>query len=151
MLRSAKHIKTTFSVLRSAKYIFYFHEFWLLFQVLYEKGGRKFGFLSLSPLGCLPALRVLNPKASELEGGGCFEGACELALAHNNALKAVLTSLEYLLDGFKYCNSNFYNWLQDRISNPSKYGMFMKFCNLYLFLQIYNHQNQKEKKIYKYI
>nr|POF03217.1 gdsl esterase/lipase 5 [Quercus suber] len=43
-------------------------------QVLYEKGGRKFGFLSLSPLG------------------------------------------------FKYCNSNFYDWLQDRINNPSKYG-----------------------------
>ncbi|XP_048334751.2 GDSL esterase/lipase 5 [Ziziphus jujuba] len=90
-------------------------------QSLYEKGGRKFGFLSLSPLGCLPALRILNPKASQ-EERRCFEGASELALAHNNALKAVLTSLEYLLKGFKYCNSNFYNWLQDRINNPSKYG-----------------------------
>ncbi|KAA8534732.1 hypothetical protein F0562_029826 [Nyssa sinensis] len=87
-------------------------------QVLYEKGGRKFGFLSLSPLGCLPALRAMNPKANE---GGCFEEACALALAHNNAVKAVLTSLEHLLKGFKYCNSNFYNWLQDRINNPSKY------------------------------
>jgi hypothetical protein len=63
-------------------------------QVLYEKGGRKFGFLSLSPLGCLPALRALNPKASE---GGCFEEACALAQAHNNALKAVLANLEHLL------------------------------------------------------
>ncbi|KAJ7955378.1 GDSL esterase/lipase 1-like [Quillaja saponaria] len=88
-------------------------------QVLYEKGGRKFGFLSLSPLGCLPALRALNPKASE---GGCFEAASALAVAHNNAVKAVLTSLEHILKGFKYCNSNFYDWLLDRIDNPSKHG-----------------------------
>ncbi|XP_062147926.1 GDSL esterase/lipase 5-like [Alnus glutinosa] len=88
-------------------------------QVLYEKGGRKFGFLSLSPLGCLPALRALNPKASE---GGCFEEACALAQAHNNALKAVLANLEHLLRGFKYCNSKFYDWLHERINNPSKYG-----------------------------
>ncbi|XP_059634671.1 GDSL esterase/lipase 5-like [Cornus florida] len=88
-------------------------------QVLYEKGGRKFGFLSLSPLGCLPSLRALNPKADK---GGCFEEACALALAHNNALKAVLTSLEHLFKGFKYCNSDFYNWLYDRMNHPSKYG-----------------------------
>lgn len=89
-------------------------------QVLYEKGGRKFGFLSLSPLGCLPALRALNPKASE--DGGCLEEACALALAHNNALSTVLRSLEHMMKGFKYSNSNFYNWLHDRINNPSKYG-----------------------------
>ncbi|KAK1549620.1 hypothetical protein Q3G72_004964 [Acer saccharum] len=89
-------------------------------QVLYQKGGRKFGFLSLSPLGCLPALRALNPKASE--EGGCFEAASELALAHNNALKSVLTSLEQIFKGFKFCYSNFYNWLDDRIKHPSKYG-----------------------------
>ncbi|KAK2645108.1 hypothetical protein Ddye_020303 [Dipteronia dyeriana] len=89
-------------------------------QVLYKKGGRKFGFLSLSPLGCLPALRALNPKASD--EGGCFEAASALALAHNNALKSVLTSLEQILKGFKYCYSNFYNWLDDRINYPSKYG-----------------------------
>ncbi|KAK9213054.1 hypothetical protein WN943_002440 [Citrus x changshan-huyou] len=89
-------------------------------QVLYEKGGRKFAFLSLSPLGCLPALRALNPdKANE---GGCFEAASALALAHNNALTAILTGLEHILKGFKYCNSNFYSWLDDRITHPAMYG-----------------------------
>lgn len=92
----------------------------LYIQVLYEKGGRKFGFLSLSPLGCVPALRALSPKANE---GVCFEEACDLAKVHNSALKAVLSSLEYILRGFKYCNSNYYDWLQERINNPSKYGM----------------------------
>ncbi|OWM74347.1 GDSL esterase/lipase 5-like [Punica granatum] len=89
-------------------------------QVLYGKGARNFGFLSLSPLGCLPALRAANPRANE--GGGCFDEASALAMAHNNALKTVLTNLEYILKGFKYCNSNFYDWLLDRIENPSKYG-----------------------------
>ncbi|XWS72326.1 hypothetical protein CRYUN_Cryun02cG0030300 [Craigia yunnanensis] len=88
-------------------------------QVLYEKGARKFGFLSLSPLGCLPVLRALNFKDNE---GKCLEAASAIAQAHNNALKAVLTSLEHILPGLKYCNSNFYEWLDDRINNPSKYG-----------------------------
>lgn len=95
---------------------------YFLDQVLYEKGGRKFAFLSLSPLGCLPALRALNPdKANE---GGCFEAASALALAHNNALTAVLTGLEHILKGFKYCNSNFYSWLDDRITHPAMYGTY---------------------------
>ncbi|KAL1364015.1 hypothetical protein HN51_012174 [Arachis hypogaea] len=88
-------------------------------QVLYEKGARKFGFLSLSPLGCLPALRALNSKSDK---GGCFEAASALAQAHNHALSSVLKSLEQILEGFKYSNSNFYDWLQERISNPTNHG-----------------------------
>ncbi|XP_059289406.1 GDSL esterase/lipase 1-like [Lycium ferocissimum] len=88
-------------------------------QELYEKGARKFGFLSLSPLGCLPALRALNPNEAV---GGCFQAASDLALAHNNALTIVLTSLQHILQGFNYCNSNFYDWLLQRVNNPSKYG-----------------------------
>lgn len=84
------------------------------------KGARKFGFLGLSPLGCLPVMRAINPKAAE---GGCFEEANSLALAHNNALTTVLKNLEYLLKDFKYCNSDFYTWLLDRINNPSDYGI----------------------------
>ncbi|MED6124163.1 hypothetical protein PIB30_056529 [Stylosanthes scabra] len=88
-------------------------------QVLYERGARNFGFLSLSPLGCLPALRALNSESKE---GGCLEAASALAQAHNHALSSVLKSLQQILKGFKYSNSNFYNWLQDRINNPTNYG-----------------------------
>ncbi|XP_068660858.1 GDSL esterase/lipase 1-like [Aristolochia californica] len=88
-------------------------------QTVYAKGGRKFGFLSLSPLGCLPALRALNPNP---EAGGCFEDVSALALAHNDVLSSVLTRLDHLLPGFKFCNSNFYKWLGDRITHPTKYG-----------------------------
>ncbi|KAK9131509.1 hypothetical protein Sjap_011996 [Stephania japonica] len=89
-------------------------------QMLYGKGARKFGFLSLSPLGCLPAFRAMKLEMTKEEG--CFEEASALGLAHNNALSSVLTSLEHLLKGLKYTNSNFYNWLSDRIQNPSKFG-----------------------------
>ena len=100
---------------------------------------RKFGFLSLSPLGCLPALRAANPKGNE--EGGCFEEACALALAHNNALKAVLTSLEHLFKGFKYCNSNFYGWLEDRINNPGKYGVYIFPISQFLKFILYSSRN----------
>ncbi|KAM7276635.1 hypothetical protein ACFE04_018501 [Oxalis oulophora] len=87
-------------------------------QVLYGNGARKFGFLSISPLGCLPALRALNPA----NDGGCFQAASALAKAHNMALKTVLSSFEHFLEGFIYCNSDFYEWLDDRMKNHSKYG-----------------------------
>ncbi|MCH86225.1 GDSL esterase/lipase 5-like, partial [Trifolium medium] len=88
-------------------------------QILYEKGARKFGFLSLSPLGCLPALRAANPD--EANKGSCFGAASSLALAHNNALSNILTSLNQVFKGFMYSNSNFYDWLQDKINNPTNY------------------------------
>ncbi|CAI9097352.1 OLC1v1033752C1 [Oldenlandia corymbosa var. corymbosa] len=89
-------------------------------QELYGRGARKFAFLSLCPLGCLPALRALNPKGHE---AGCFEDASALASAHNNALKmGLLPDLQALLKGFKYSNPNFYDWLLDKINHPTDHG-----------------------------
>lgn len=96
------------------------------------KGARKFGVLSLGPLGCLPALRAVNPGANE---GGCFEEASGLALAHNNALKSVLAGLQLALQGFNYSNSNLYNWLDDRMKNPSLHGMNL-YINIYTPIHI---------------
>ncbi|KAG0448962.1 hypothetical protein HPP92_027604 [Vanilla planifolia] len=86
---------------------------------LYEKGARKFGILSLPPLGCLPSLRAANPKAD----GTCLEEASSLALAHNSAVSAVLISFQYLLEGFKYAySSGFYAWLYDLVHDPTRFG-----------------------------
>ncbi|KAG0497686.1 hypothetical protein HPP92_002377 [Vanilla planifolia] len=88
-------------------------------QELYEKGARKFGILSLPPLGCLPSLRAANPKAD----GTCLEEASSLALAHNSAVSAVLISFQYLLEGFKYAySSGFYAWLYDLVHDPTRFG-----------------------------
>lgn len=87
--------------------------------MLHEKGARKFAFLSLAPLGCMPILKALNLDTSK---GGCFEEGSAIAQAHNKALKIVLASLEYLLQGFKYCDSNFYDWCLERINYPAENG-----------------------------
>ena len=83
----------------------------------------------MSPLGCLPALRALNPEANK---DGCFEAASALALAHNNALSNVLTSLEHVLEGFMYSNSNFYDWLRERIDDPPNYGKYSNLLTQFL-------------------
>lgn len=88
-------------------------------QGLYVKGARKFGFVSLCPLGCLPALRAANPKAD----GSCFEDVSALALAHNSALYGVLLSFEHIFKDFKYAfSSDLYSWLNEVIHNPAKFG-----------------------------
>ncbi|WCJ42862.1 GDSL lipase [Euphorbia peplus] len=87
---------------------------------LYEKGARKFAIVSLSPLGCVPAVRAMNPNQSE---SGCFEAASSLALAHNHALSASLKNMVHQLQHFKFSNPDYaYDWFNNRINNPSKYG-----------------------------
>lgn len=82
--------------------------------------------LRLADLGCLPAFRAVNPKAD----GGCSQDASQLALAHNQALSGVLTSFEYMHKDFKYVNFDLYDWLNDRVRNPEKYGIIqsLAFC-----------------------
>ncbi|KAJ8767363.1 hypothetical protein K2173_017407 [Erythroxylum novogranatense] len=52
--------------------------------ILHKKGAGKFVFLSMCPLGCIPALRAVNLEASN--NGGCLEAASALARAHNSGL-----------------------------------------------------------------
>jgi hypothetical protein len=87
-------------------------------------------------LGCLPALRAANPD--EANKGGCFEAASSLALAHNNALSKVVTRFNQVFKGFMYSNSNFYDWLQDKINNPTNYGMYFNPIINFHFITNYN-------------
>ena len=88
-------------------------------QEIYKKGGRKFGFPNLVPLGCLPLARAANPGNT----GTCMVELSALAKLHNKALSKVLPKLERQLNGFKYAIADFYTSLSERIDNPSKYGM----------------------------
>ncbi|KAJ4717727.1 GDSL esterase/lipase [Melia azedarach] len=69
-------------------------------EEVYEKGGRKFGFVNLCPLGCLPTTKATVPGST----GSCLEDASQLARLHNKALSEVLQELESHLKGFKYAN-----------------------------------------------
>lgn len=86
---------------------------------MYEKGGRKFGFVNVEPLGCIPFVKILDQGSN----GSCFEEATALAELHNRELSLALQELERQLKGFKYTNFNFYSSLSERINDPSKYGM----------------------------
>uniref|UniRef100_A0A2N9FTY1 SGNH hydrolase-type esterase domain-containing protein n=1 Tax=Fagus sylvatica TaxID=28930 RepID=A0A2N9FTY1_FAGSY len=85
---------------------------------IYKKGGRKFGFLNIAPLGCLPLARALNTG----NAGACKQELTALAKLHNKALFEVLQKLENNLNGFKYSIADAYTSISERINNPLKYG-----------------------------
>lgn len=85
---------------------------------LYKRGGRKFAFSNLCPLGCIPAMRVLFTGSTS----PCVEDAQEFAQLHNKALSKLLEELEGELKGFKYAGHDLFSSLSQRFNNPSKYG-----------------------------
>ncbi|XVF67194.1 hypothetical protein PTKIN_Ptkin10aG0100700 [Pterospermum kingtungense] len=85
---------------------------------IHKKGGRKFGFLSLGPIGCIPGLKLLVSGSTS----SCLDKATRLAHLHNKALSVALQKLENQLEGFKFANHDFYTSLIERMNNPSKYG-----------------------------
>ncbi|KAK4774095.1 hypothetical protein SAY87_029114 [Trapa incisa] len=85
---------------------------------IYEKGGRRFGFINLPPLGCLPGLRLIGAW----NNGSCFEEPSWLADLHNTALLTRLDVLKDQLRGFRYSLYDFNAFLRHRIDHPSKYG-----------------------------
>ncbi|XVE88567.1 hypothetical protein DITRI_Ditri19aG0079600 [Diplodiscus trichospermus] len=85
---------------------------------IHKKGGRKFGFLNLGALGCIPIMKVFVPGNT----GSCFEEATELAKLHNAALCKALQDLEIKLAEFKYAKHDFNISSSERLNNPEKYG-----------------------------
>lgn len=90
--------------------------FW---QDVYKRGGRKFAFINLPPLGCLPGIRIIRPD----KNSSCLEEASILAKLHNRALSKLLRKSEEQLKGFKYSLFNFNLSLRRRMNHSSKYGM----------------------------
>ncbi|CAN6573657.1 unnamed protein product [Malus baccata var. baccata] len=89
-------------------------------QELYNLGGRKIAFQNVGPLGCRPADKQGYPQAD----GGCVEGLSALARLHNKALANILKNLESQKPGFKYSIFEYYDAIDDRVNNPSKYGFY---------------------------
>ncbi|KAL3723524.1 hypothetical protein ACJRO7_035669 [Eucalyptus globulus] len=83
---------------------------------IYKVGARKFGFLAVPPVGCLPALRLVTGN------GSCLRPAIKLTKLHNVAFPATLAKLESQLQGFKYSLFDVYTSWIERIQYPSKYG-----------------------------
>ncbi|KAK9923839.1 hypothetical protein M0R45_032237 [Rubus argutus] len=85
---------------------------------IYKKGGRKFGFLSLGPIGCHPALLLFQPGKI----GSCLDELTEMAQIHNKEILKVLHTLQIKLNGLRYSYFDFYTSMSERLNNPTKYG-----------------------------
>ncbi|KNA22657.1 hypothetical protein SOVF_031350 [Spinacia oleracea] len=86
---------------------------------LYNKGGRKFVFPNIGPLGYFPSMKVLCMLRSE---PSCVEDLHELARMHNTAFSALAKRLQTRLPGFKYSIYDFYTGVQLRVINAHRFG-----------------------------
>lgn len=96
-------------------------------QEIYKTGGRKFGFLNLPPVGCFPALRMLNPQGND----ECQTEVSSYIKLHNKAISIALKDLAKDLPGFKFALFDYYTSTLQRVNHPSKFGI--PNSSLYLF------------------
>ncbi|KNA22654.1 hypothetical protein SOVF_031320 [Spinacia oleracea] len=85
---------------------------------IYKTGGRKFGFLNLPPVGCFPALRMLNPQGND----ECQTEVSSYIKLHNKAISIALKDLAKDLPGFKFALFDYYTSTLQRVNHPSKFG-----------------------------
>ncbi|KAF8013411.1 hypothetical protein BT93_I1305 [Corymbia citriodora subsp. variegata] len=78
-------------------------------------GARKFGIISVPPIGCCPSQRVLSGT------GECLEALNELAIAFHWNLGAVLKKVSSEYESMKYSLGNAYDMAMDVIVNPLPY------------------------------
>lgn len=79
---------------------------------LYSLGARKFGVISIPPIGCCPIARSFSPV------GDCAKEPNDLASAFYTPLESLLNNLSSTLEGFKYSLGNAYNMTMNIIENP---------------------------------
>ncbi|XP_023512753.1 GDSL esterase/lipase 1-like [Cucurbita pepo subsp. pepo] len=82
---------------------------------VYKCGGRKFGFMTVPPLGYTPSSRL--KKNAQF-----FDESSSLARVHNKLFLMAIQRLATQLDGFKYAFADTHTLLLQRILNPTKYG-----------------------------
>jgi hypothetical protein len=82
-------------------------------KTLLNHGARKFGIISVPPIGCCPSQRVFNVS------GGCLEDLNELARDFHPILASILWNLSLEYEGMKYSLGNAYEMTINVIDNPS--------------------------------
>ena len=79
-------------------------------------GARKFAITNLGLLGCVPALRALDPA------GACVDGLNQLAAGFNDALRSLLAGLAPRLPGLVYSLADSYGLSRDTFVDPQASG-----------------------------
>ncbi|XP_057469674.1 GDSL esterase/lipase At4g28780-like [Actinidia eriantha] len=86
------------------------------FKDLYNLGARKFGIVSVPPIGCCPFERLLNGT------GGCFVVMNELAQTFYQSIQPLLQQFSLDFQGVKYSLGNAYFMTMNIIDNPLASG-----------------------------
>lgn len=84
-------------------------------------GARKFGIISVAPVGCCPSQRLVQKLVNGVDG--CFEPENDFALSFHSALDALLLNISSHLPGLKYSLGDGYRMTIDVINNPLASGM----------------------------
>ncbi|KAK6118673.1 hypothetical protein DH2020_047586 [Rehmannia glutinosa] len=87
---------------------------------LYKLGARKFGIISVPPVGCCPSQRLVQKLINGVDG--CFQPENDFAVAFHSALETLLLNISSQLPGFKYSLGNGYRMTIDVINNPHASG-----------------------------
>ncbi|CAL5050227.1 unnamed protein product [Urochloa decumbens] len=85
-------------------------------QDLHAMGARKFAVINLGLLGCVPAVRVLDPA------GACTGGLNQLAAGFDAALRQLLAGLATRLPGMAYSLADSFGLTQDTFADPEASG-----------------------------
>lgn len=95
--------------------------FWhLQWQNLYDLGARKFGIVSVAPVGCLPSPRANNTS------GHCKEELNELARMSHTRMEGLLQALSFQLKEMKYSLGNASEMTINIIEDPLAFGKLIK-------------------------
>ncbi|XP_047965317.1 GDSL esterase/lipase At5g55050-like [Salvia hispanica] len=91
-------------------------------KALYGLGARKFGIISIPPVGCCPFSRLIQLNLTGTNG--CFPPMNELAQAFHLALDGLLLHISSELPGMKYSLGNTFNMTLDVINRPRNSSLF---------------------------
>ncbi|XP_045787230.1 GDSL esterase/lipase At5g55050-like [Trifolium pratense] len=83
---------------------------------LYELGARKFGILSIPPIGCYPAVTSTNE-------GNCVKPLNDFSVAFYKAIQTLLEKLSLELEGFEYSLGNTYAMFTTMLKDPLVFGL----------------------------
>ncbi|XP_076915391.1 GDSL esterase/lipase At5g37690-like [Bidens hawaiensis] len=88
---------------------------------LYSMGARKFGIISIPPLGCCPIARGFA-------GGNCVNDTNTLVRACHASFEVLLENMSSTLKGFKYSLANAYNMTMSIITSKIGFQDVVSAC-----------------------
>lgn len=90
-----------------------------IIQALLNLGARKFGIISVPPIGCCPSQRIYNST------GGCLEILNEYARAFHASIESLLCKLSSEHKDMKYSLGNTFEMTINVLNNPFLFSKFL--------------------------